>query len=54
MTLDQTKTKEVQSDREIAIGSAVDSIKEKFGEGAIMRLGEVKKVDIDAIPTGSV
>ncbi len=65
MTSDQTKTKEkaktstdgqspVQTDREIAVGSAVDSIKEKFGEGAIMRLGEVKKVDIDAIPTGSV
>lgn len=37
-----------------SVRSAIDSIKERFGEGAIMRLGEVKKVDIDAIPTGSL
>ncbi|MCE9643146.1 MAG: recombinase RecA [Candidatus Andersenbacteria bacterium] len=57
MPSEPTKTKEKQSaqdDRDIAVGSAVDMIKEKFGEGAIMRLGEIKKVDIDAIPTGSV
>ena len=34
--------------------SAVEMIKERFGEGAIMKLGEARKVDIDAIPTGSV
>lgn len=28
-------------------------LQEKFGEGAIMKLGEVKKVDVDVIPTGS-
>ena len=57
MPQESTKTKEkqqVQDDRTIAVGSAVDMIKEKFGDGAIMRLGEVKKVNIDAIPTGSV
>src|SRR5437016_1526009 len=57
MPSEPTKTKEkqsVQDDRAIAVGSAVDMIKEKFGDGAIMRLGEVKKVDIDAISTGSV
>jgi len=32
----------------------VEAIKEKFGEGAIMKLGEVKPVDIEAIPTSSV
>ena len=37
-----------------AVNSAVDMIKERFGEGSIMRLGEVKKVDIDSISTGSV
>ncbi|NTW30060.1 MAG: recombinase RecA [Candidatus Moranbacteria bacterium] len=30
------------------------AIKEKFGEEMIMKLGEVRKVDIEAIPTGSV
>lgn len=29
-------------------------IKERFGEGSIMRLGEAPKVDVDAIPTGSI
>ncbi len=32
----------------------VKELKERFGEGAIMKLGEVKKVDVDVIPTGSV
>ena len=32
----------------------VDEMKEKFGEGIIMKLGDVKKVDVESIPTGSV
>lgn len=42
------------ADRTAAVSSAVDLIKERFGEGAIMRLGEVKKSDVEAIPTGSI
>ena len=34
--------------------SAVKDIQDKYGEGAIMKLGEAKKVDVDAIPTGSI
>jgi len=41
-------------DRAVAVASAVDLIKERFGEGAIMRLGDVRKTDIDSIPTGSI
>lgn len=37
-----------------AAQSAIDEIKERFGDGAIMKLGEARKVDIDAIPTGSI
>lgn len=33
---------------------AVDQIKTRFGEGSIMKLGEAKRVDVDAIPTGSL
>ena len=33
---------------------AVDEIKQRFGEGAIMKLKDVKAVDIDVIPTGSI
>ena len=32
----------------------VKSIQEKFGEGAIMKLGEARRVDVDVIPTGSL
>jgi len=32
----------------------MDEIQQKFGEGAIMRLKEIKAVDINAIPTGSL
>lgn len=33
---------------------AVDEIKQRFGEGAIMRLKEAKSVDVDVIPTSSI
>ncbi len=32
----------------------VKEIQEKYGEGAIMKLGEARKVDVDVIPTGSL
>ena len=32
----------------------VKQIQEKYGEGSIMRLGEVRNVDVDVIPTGSI
>lgn len=32
----------------------IDEIKEKFGEGMIMKLGDAKKVDVEAIPTGAI
>jgi recombination protein RecA len=32
----------------------VEAIKEKFGEGSIMKLGEVKAVDVEAISTSSI
>jgi len=35
------------------LDSLLDSLKEKFGEGAIMKLGDIKKVDVAVIPTGS-
>jgi recombination protein RecA len=36
------------------INTIVDQIKEKFGEGVIMMLGSVKRVDVESIPTGSI
>lgn len=43
-----------QQDKVTAVAAAVEAIKERFGEGAIMKLGEARKVAIDAIPTGSI
>jgi recombination protein RecA len=37
-----------------ALNDTIKSIQTKFGEGAIMKLGEKPKVDIDVIPTGSL
>lgn len=37
-----------------ALESAVNEIKERFGEGAIMKLRDISAVDVDAIPTGSI
>jgi recombination protein RecA len=31
---------------------AMDQIKQKFGDGSIMKFGEARKVDVDAVPTG--
>jgi len=36
------------------IEDTIKSIQTKFGEGAIMKLGDKPKVDIDVIPTGSL
>ncbi|PIX62438.1 recombinase RecA [Candidatus Uhrbacteria bacterium CG_4_9_14_0_2_um_filter_41_50] len=35
-----------------AANEAISQIKERFGEGAIMRLGEAKAMQVDSIPTG--
>ena len=43
-----------QNEKLKALEIAIEEIKEKFGEGSIMKLGEAKRVDIDAIPTGSI
>src|SRR4051812_37370952 len=37
-----------------AIDAAIREIKTKFGDEAIMKLGDTPKVDIDVIPTGSI
>ncbi|MFH1233978.1 MAG: recombinase RecA [Patescibacteria group bacterium] len=40
------------SEKMQATAIAIEQIKEKYGEGAIMRFGEAMKSDIDAVPTG--
>lgn len=41
-----------QDGRKLAMQSAIDQIKEKFGEGSIMKLGEARNMQVETIPTG--
>ncbi len=47
-----SKKTDEREGRRLAVQGAIDQIKEKFGEGAIMRLGEARRMQIEAIPTG--
>lgn len=52
---DKTKAAKVEDTKESKqLDIAIESIRSKFGEGAIMKLGDAKKVDVDAISTGSI
>lgn len=46
-----SKSSEKDGRNEAAL-NAIEQIKTKFGEGAIMKFGEVPKTNVDAIPTG--
>lgn len=47
-------TKEPKTMDASSVEETIRSIQTKFGEGAIMKLGEAPKVDISTIPTGSI
>ncbi|MBU3934419.1 recombinase RecA [Patescibacteria group bacterium] len=47
------KLQDKKSDKKGLI-EALDEIKERFGEGSIMKLKDVRAVDVDVIPTGSI
>jgi recombination protein RecA len=49
-----TKTTDEQQGKIKAAQSAIDQIKQKYGEGAIMKFGEVRAMQVDAVPTGSI
>jgi len=48
------KAKQGSAEGKDKLKSVVDTMEEKFGEGVIMKLGDMPKVDVEAIPTGSV
>lgn len=50
----EKKSKPVSSEKEgDVLNQVMSDLQERFGEGTIMRLGGVRKVDVDVIPTGS-
>jgi len=48
-----TKKKEEKIEK-TGLEEAVEEIKQRFGEGAIMKLKDVRAADVDVIPTGSI
>jgi recombination protein RecA len=50
--MDKTKSAENNEKKENAALSAIEQIRSRFGEGAIMKLGDVRKTNVDAISTG--
>lgn len=47
------KNNEVKKDDQ-KLNTVVDDLRDKFGEGVIMKLGEVKKVDVESISSGAI
>jgi recombination protein RecA len=43
-----------QSGRQGAIDNAIDQIREKFGDGSIMKIADNQKLNVESIPTGSI
>lgn len=46
--------KDDSTQKQKAVDDAVKEIKDRFGDGSIMKLGEVRRIDIASIPTGSI
>jgi len=47
-------TKKKEKDEKLSLQEAINEIKERFGEGSIMKLKDIRPVDVEAIPTGSI
>ena len=52
----QKKTKNVNTtdSRQVALENALGDITKRYGDGAIMRLGEAQHLEVQAIPTGAL
>lgn len=53
MAKEKIKKEELKKEDK-ALTSAINEIKERFGEGAIMTMREIHAVNVDVIPTGSI
>jgi len=51
---DEEKKEGKNKEQEKGVDNVVSEIREKFGEGVIMKLGDIKHVDVASIPTGSI
>ncbi|KPK92818.1 MAG: hypothetical protein AMJ88_09990, partial [Anaerolineae bacterium SM23_ 63] len=44
----------VDNDRQEVLSEALAQIIKRYGDGAVMRLGEAKHLMVEAVPTGSL
>ncbi len=51
MITEETKT---ETSKKEALAGAVEQIREKFGDGSIMKLKEARTLNVESIPTGSI
>lgn len=54
MARKSAKTDENQEARQISLEKAIGDISKRYGDGAIMRLGESQHLLVEAVPTGSL
>lgn len=50
----QPKSKEEKNTRSSALETALSQIQKNFGEGSIMTMGQIAKLHVESIPTGSI
>ena len=51
---ESTSDPKPNAERARAVDAAILTIEKQFGRGAIMKLGSAEKLQVDAIPTGSI
>ncbi len=54
MKKEKEKKEKPKETNSLELQEALDEIRQRFGEGAIMKLKEIRPVDVDVIPTGSI
>lgn len=54
MAKEKKEVKKEDKKENMALVHALDEIKERFGEGAIMTMREIHAVNVDVVPTGSI
>jgi recombination protein RecA len=52
--VEQKDTPEKSTEKQKALLAAISNIEKAYGKGAIMKLGESARLDVQAIPTGSI
>ena len=51
---EEKQSKDTKDSRWQQVEAAVKDLQSKFGEGVLMKLGDIPRVDVDVVPTGSL